>query len=169
MFSIGQNRHSFLKGYRAGEYFPVSRVEKLWSGRPVEYRVMDTTVLVSIPYKDFKERAQLPGNLPKVMDYMQSVISMQLSRIDNLTHHLARQKLLERLDYFARRFGNQVGESVVIDVPVSQAEIASSIGARRETVNRLMTELQQKGIITTKRETVIVNSMSDLQKLIDGE
>jgi CRP-like cAMP-binding protein len=162
-----KNRHNFLLAYRAGDIIPCGNLKhELFSGRKLEYRTLSQVTTLSIQREKFEKEALLPNNSQEFLSVIYGILDFQIERIDNLERGNANQKLLERLNYFARRAGVSEGGKIRIDARLSHGDIASSIGTTRETVARLMKKLEHKGLVTVKNQTIVINSMPELQKMI---
>jgi CRP/FNR family cyclic AMP-dependent transcriptional regulator len=56
----------------------------------------------------------------------------------------------------ARTHGTTTDEGIEIDVPLSQLELAGSVGASREAVTRLLKVLRERGVIATRRRGLLI-------------
>lgn len=65
-------------------------------------------------------------------------------------------RLLQLLDWLARRFGREVAQGQLIELPLTHQEIAQDIGTTRVTVTRLLSRLQQEGKIVRSRQHFIL-------------
>lgn len=84
-----------------------------------------------------------------------------LNRIlcDRLTDALAlplSARLARQLDYLVRRFGVPRGEAMLIDLRISQEELASMLGSSRQQVNVELKRMEQHGAISLRRESITV-------------
>ncbi|MDH6109704.1 CRP/FNR family cyclic AMP-dependent transcriptional regulator [Kitasatospora sp. MAP12-15] len=67
-----------------------------------------------------------------------------------------RQRLCGLLLELARSHGNPTDEGIMISVPLSQQELAGSVGASREAVARLLKELRERGAVITRRRCLVI-------------
>jgi len=74
---------------------------------------------------------------------------------------LARQ-LLELIDH-----GVDVTSPVELQVPLSQDQLASWIGASREAVARALRELRARDLVSTARRRITIDDLDGLRELID--
>lgn len=73
------------------------------------------------------------------------------------------------LDNLAGRFGHPTLDGgVLIHVPITQAHIASMIGATRQTTSRAMGELVELGIVEQRERRVLVRDMAALSNYAAG-
>ncbi|MEY9837214.1 Crp/Fnr family transcriptional regulator [Streptacidiphilus sp. EB103A] len=56
----------------------------------------------------------------------------------------------------ARAHGITTDEGIVVAVPLSQQELAGSVGASREAVTRLLRVLRERGVIATNRRRLVI-------------
>jgi CRP/FNR family transcriptional regulator, cyclic AMP receptor protein len=169
VYSSENEKRSFLFAFKAGEIFPYSQSKaKLMSGRQIEYRCLSAVELLSIDKNKFTKEAYKPANIKPFVENLMEIMEVQIERIDNLEQGQVFQRLLERLNFFAGRLGVVHGDKIVIDSPMSHGDIATSIGTSRETVNRMMKSLEKEGLITIKRQTIIINSIKDLKRKLSG-
>ncbi|WP_441246427.1 Crp/Fnr family transcriptional regulator [Kitasatospora sp. McL0602] len=67
-----------------------------------------------------------------------------------------KQRLARLLLELAEAHGRQVDGGVAIQVPLTRSELAGSVGASREAVTRLFTELRDRELIATPGRAVVV-------------
>jgi CRP/FNR family transcriptional regulator len=172
-YSVEKGERRFLFAFKDGEIFPYSnRKNELISGRAVEYRALSFVELITLDENKFKKEIMKPQNVPLLIDALVGIIDLQTERIDNLEQSQIYQKLIERLVYFIERLGVERGDKIIIEAPLSHVDIATSIGTTRETVNRYMKQLEKRGVITLKKQLIIINSVEKLKKMAvsdDGE
>jgi CRP-like cAMP-binding protein len=61
------------------------------------------------------------------------------------------QRLLGILSLLAGQFGRPAGEGMLIEVLITQAQLASAVGATRTTVTRLLGRLRRRGLLIASR------------------
>lgn len=67
-----------------------------------------------------------------------------------------RERLAVLLLDLARTHGRRTPDGVEIAVPLSKQELAGSVGASREMVQRLLKELREKDVVVTGRRTMLI-------------
>lgn len=102
------------------------------------------------------------GLLHKALDD----VSLLIDRLDNLEYKYASERLVYRLLFLARRFGEkQPDGSYLIRAQVSQQIIATSINASRESVNREFERLQQKGYVRFAGPLISITDIDALKRM----
>ena len=69
------------------------------------------------------------------------------------------------LDFLAETYGQPSPDGVRIDVPLSQPELASLIGASEPSLHRALTDLRTRNVIATRYRRVIVRDPAVLRTL----
>lgn len=65
-------------------------------------------------------------------------------------------RLLQFLNWLARRFGREVAQGQLIDLPLTHQDIAQDIGTTRVTVTRLLNRFKQEGKIILSGQRCIL-------------
>ncbi|MFJ9632101.1 Crp/Fnr family transcriptional regulator [Streptomyces sp. NPDC101175] len=65
----------------------------------------------------------------------------------------------------ARTHGRRTREGIELAVPLSKQELAGSVGASREMVQRLLKELRDKGAVSTGRRTMLIMRPDILRRI----
>lgn len=74
-------------------------------------------------------------------------------------------RLIGMLHELVNRHGVPSDQGVLIDLPLSQQDLASSVGLSREVAARTMRLLRDRGIITTARRRVVIRRPELLESL----
>lgn len=74
-------------------------------------------------------------------------------------------RLARRLLQLAAQYGEPDGDTVRIDLPVTQDDLAGWVGASREAVAKGMRRLRDAGAVTTARRQVAVRDVAALRRL----
>jgi len=87
-------------------------------------------------------------------------------RLLNLEYRTVRERLISFLLTMSNRFGKEIDEGVVIEVPLRHQDIASSINASRETASREISALERKGLIDNKNSFIVLKDVAKLQEYL---
>jgi CRP/FNR family transcriptional regulator, cyclic AMP receptor protein len=107
---------------------------------------------------------------PKIAILVLEALSKRLRATDNMVEDLifldvygrVAKKLLELAD----THGVKTEEGVVIDVRLTQQELASMVGASRESVNKVLGYFTDKKFISTDKHRITINRVNDLKRRI---
>jgi CRP/FNR family transcriptional regulator/CRP/FNR family cyclic AMP-dependent transcriptional regulator len=107
---------------------------------------------------------------PKIAIQVMEVLSKRLRSTDQMVEDLifldvygrVAKKLLE----LAEAHGTKVEDGTRIDVRLTQQELASMVGASRESVNKVMGYFTDKNFISTDKHKITLHRMSELKRRI---
>jgi CRP/FNR family transcriptional regulator, cyclic AMP receptor protein len=72
------------------------------------------------------------------------------------------KKLLELAD----THGTRVDDGILIEVRLTQQELASMVGASRESVNKVMGYFTEKNFISSDKHKITLHRLTDLKRRI---
>lgn len=148
------------------EIFPL-----IWAitgeGRHIIYQALSTTKVYRIDRNDFTEFLHSnPNALYPFIDLVIAQYKMHSERILNLEYRSVRERLASFLLIMSKRFGKKIDEGILIDVPLKQQDIASSINASRETTSRELGVLERKGFVSNSQFYVTIKNKKGLKNLL---
>ncbi len=76
-------------------------------------------------------------------------------------------RFAKRLVGFARQYGEPRPDGILIRLKLSQQEIAALIGVTRESVNRQLSALQERGWVKVSRGAILVTDIEALESVVD--
>ncbi|MFD6424931.1 Crp/Fnr family transcriptional regulator [Streptomyces sp. NPDC060198] len=76
-----------------------------------------------------------------------------------------RERLAVLLLELARTHGERTDEGIELDIPLSKQELAGSVGASREMVQRLLKDLRDRGIVVTGRRAMLIVRPDALRRI----
>jgi len=84
---------------------------------------------------------------------------------------ISTEKVAGRLSHQLVRLMNQVGRKVdgAMEICLSREELAQLTGTTLFTVSRLLSDWDQRGIVSTRREAVSVHDVEALRELGENE
>ncbi len=73
-------------------------------------------------------------------------------------------RLLHLILHYNERFGREIilAKAYEVDLPLTQTDLASMVGARREWVNRLLQKWRKRGLISYTRDKITILDLSAL-------
>lgn len=107
---------------------------------------------------------------PKIAIQVLEGLSKRLRNTDNMVEDLifldvygrVAKKLLE----LSETHGRNVENGICIDVRLTQQELASMVGASRESVNKVMGYFTDKGYISTDKHRITLHRVNELKRRI---
>lgn len=163
VYSINSRHEEYLHIiYKSGELFPLLWLtEKVQRG--VYYAAMDTAEIYKIRadylLSQVKSNAELSYALT---EQVMQQFNVYLDRVDNLEYKFGRERLAYRLLFMASRFGRKTTRGLLIDVPMTQKVLGSSINLSRETVARELRRLEDRGLVSYEDRRILITDINKL-------
>lgn len=109
---------------------------------------LEDTLICTIAKDDFDE---IVTKNPEITLKILEVLHDRLIGLENLIQNLGTKdveiRIASLLLSFARDFGIEEENGVIINLPLNREEMANFIGVTRETISRKLTALQDEGVI----------------------
>lgn len=148
-----------------GEVFPL-----IWAvtgqERSVIYQAIAPTSMWRISRVDFLKEIENPDNVLAVLDMTIEMYRLHSERIINLEYRSVRERLISFMLTMSTRFGKEHPDGLMIDLPLRQQDIASSINSSRETTSRELSLLEKKGLINTNPQYIILKDVKKLKNYL---
>lgn len=98
-------------------------------------------------------------------------LSSQLEELEQRFREISTEKVASRLSREIVRLLAQVGRVVngTVEIALSREELAQLTGTTLFTVSRLLSDWDQRGIVSARREAVSVNDLVALQQLAERD
>jgi CRP/FNR family transcriptional regulator len=158
------NEENLLIIRKADEIFPL-----IWAitgqERHVIYQALAPTTTWQISREVFLDFIKAnPDALAPLIDMTIEMYRLHSERILNLEYRSVRERIISFLLTMSKRFGKQVSEGVLIEVPLRHQDIASSVNASRETTSRELSALERKGLLNNKQSMILLRDIDALRK-----
>ena len=145
-----------------GEIFPL-----IWATTGQERSIIYQTLCPVSVWRIDRDKymtflTQHTDALPPVLDMAIEMYRRHSERILNLQYRSVRERLISYLLTMSTRFGQKNNLGVVINVPLRQQDIASSINASRETASRELSYLERKELVKLEPPYI---TLLDIKKL----
>jgi len=135
--------------------------------RHVIYQALNATTVWRLSRKDYLEYIDShPDAMAGLLEMTIEMYRIHSERIINLEYRTVRERLISFLLTMALRFGQESDEGMLIDVPLRQQDVASSINASRETTSRELSALEKKGLIKTNPQYIVLLDVPKLRSFL---
>jgi CRP/FNR family transcriptional regulator, anaerobic regulatory protein len=149
-----------------GDLFPIAWVFSKIHTTLYYYEAFTDAEIYCVPVEDY--RAYLKADVDRLMDAYDSFIGKMIGfqmRINALEQSKAHSKVINTIHFLCLNYGvPQRGEVVKIKLPLTQQDMANFIGLTRETTGIELKKLQNKGVLSSKKQHYYVrkNKLNDL-------
>jgi CRP/FNR family transcriptional regulator len=136
---------------------------------PATTEALVDTHLLAIPIREFEQlMMEKPSIAIKVIDVLSAKIRELQQKLQQVTGHDAHSRILSFLLYLAEKHGRSEGSSILIEMPMTNQELANTIGTTRETVNRLLNRLKKEQIVQMKRSKIFILNKEALKQKLES-
>lgn len=90
-------------------------------------------------------------------------------RLKTLLFRSNRERVIHLLLELAEQYGQVIAEGVLLTIRLSHQDLASIIGATRETVTVLLGELQLEGVLKVARQRLVIKDLERLARSVDSK
>jgi len=151
---------------KAGEIFPL-----IWAitgqEKHVIYETLTPATVWRLDQKLYLNFIQKHTHvLAPLLDMTLEMYRLHSERIINLEYRTVRERLISFLLTTSSRFGRVTESGTVLEVPLKQQDIASSINASRETTSRELTALERKGLVDTHQPMIVIKDIKALRAFL---
>lgn len=121
-------------------------------------RVAEKTVIISIPCQEFKQWVLSNSEVAAgILNTMGDRIDGAYTRILDLIDESAEKRILNVLSMLSTRIG--------LDLPLTNVDVSEMVGSSRETAARVISRLQEIGLVVKSRGTLTILNKEELDEL----
>ena len=115
--------------------------------------------------------AALMERFPAIAINALHFLAGRLREFQDRYRELATERVERRIARALLRLAQQLGEvadaGVLIDLPLTRQDIAEMAGTTLFTASRILSNWQQRGIVHTRRERILIRKLSDLEAIAE--
>jgi len=133
--------------------------------RSASATAMEATQALALQRDDFLE---VINGRPEVSAEILAILSHRLRDATQLLEDVVflelPARLAKRLLDLAQRHGHDTSEGIRVDMRLTQYDLADAIGGRRESVNRLLGQFQDEGLLRIDRQGFLLVDADGLER-----
>ena len=131
---------------------------------------LDECLICAISKLDFKEFVEKNPSLNlKITKLIGFRLRKYSERIEDLVFKDATQRVVSFILSLAEDQGKAVGEEIFVKPFLTHQDIAEITACSRQTVNAILTDLREQGIINFDRKKLIIKNRDELNSLLENE
>lgn len=133
--------------------------------RSATAEALQASSVIVIPRQDFEHLLEeMPALAIKVIRVLADRLRQADEEIKNLLFLNARSRVVLNLVQLAEQHMKEQKNDTPIPFRLTHAEMANLVGVSRETVTRVISELQDEGLIRIEKRTLWINDMGRLKE-----
>lgn len=137
-------------------------------GRTADAVAMVDTEVIVIERRDF---VPLVDRYPQIGAKLLSVLCERLRRtseqVEDLLFLVQSMRLAKTLLRLADEYGHPSGPGISIDLRMSQRDLGSLVGMRREAMNRQLGAWREEGLLTLQDRIITLNDVAAFRQYLD--
>jgi CRP/FNR family transcriptional regulator len=103
------------------------------------------------------------------MKWMSQQYRKTQTKFRDLVLHGKKGALYSTLIRITNSYGTKTNQGILIELPLTNQELANFCGTSREVVNRLLSELRKQGVISIEKGSITIHDLDYLKMEIDCE
>ncbi|GAA3412936.1 Crp/Fnr family transcriptional regulator [Paenibacillus hodogayensis] len=167
IFRIDNAKQITLALFRSGDFFGDMSIVTKGGTRSANAETLEASVMYSLKrstFYDFMSRS--PGLCMRLLEVTMDRLRRANEQIHGLTFLDVRSRILKTIYQLSQQHGERRQNSVQISVKLTHQEIANLVGTVRESVTKVLQELQDEKIITIRNKLISIERMEELERKI---
>jgi CRP/FNR family transcriptional regulator len=127
---------------------------------------LESASVCELPYAKLVElAATVPDLLRQMMRHMSREIVHEEQHVNLLSKKDAEERLAAMLVALSQRFAARGYANDSFNLSMSRADMGNYLGLALETVSRMLTRFQERGLIDVKRRLIEIRDIASLQRM----
>lgn len=136
---------------------------------PASAKTLEKAVILQIRLSALKQLAMEDQQCAAMLfDVMNLKLRQAYRQIINLSFKDANSRLASRLFKLARDHGVELDKGLLIGVHLTQQELADYVGTSRETISRILSDLNQRQVLHIERQNIYIKDYQELKQIAMG-
>ncbi len=153
-----------------GDYFGEMAVIRPGLVRSATAETASPTKLFTLRRTDFEKLIeQHPWLALQLLEYSLERLRRTNQQVYDLTFLNVKTRIMKRLLRLSQEYGVSEAEGIRIDAKLTHQQIAEMVGAARETVTKVLQELQEEGHILIRNKWITLPDRERMEKLLQEE
>ncbi len=170
IYTFDKSKKVILAFLHEGEYFGEMAMMRPGLVRSATAECLVQTKLYILRRSDFQTLIEHDRNIAfQLLDYTMERLRRANQQIYDLTFLNVRTRIVKRLLVLAEPGLTQGANEYTIPLKITHQQLAEMVGAVRETVSKVLQELQDEGVIQILDRHIRLNDISELRARIESE
>jgi len=167
IYRIEQNKEIILALFRSGDFFGEMALIDKTSTRSATAETIEPSTILSISRGDFyRFLEKSPRLLLRLLEVNMQRLRKANDQIHDLTFLDVRSRIVKAIARLAEEYGTPTPQGLFIDMRLTHQQIANLVGTVRESVTKVLQELQDDGIISIQQKRIMVYDLPRLKTYI---
>ena len=170
IYTFDKSKKVILAFLQEGEYFGEMAMMRPGLVRSATAECLVKTTLYTLRRSDFQTLIEHDRNIAfQLLDYTMERLRRANQQIYDLTFLNVRTRIVKRLLALAEHGRTLEENEFTIPLKITHQQLAEMVGAVRETVSKVLQELQDAGLIQIHERHIRLKDISELRARIEAE
>lgn len=148
-----------------GDMFGMAEVAR-GGGRVVHAQACEATEVLVLSQNELTEYLQTHSAAAMlIMQVLSGRLRALGDVVVNLINDDAQTRIIKLILRLATRYGVRVGQDIHLSIQLTHQEIADMVGATRQTVTSVLSQLQRQGLLRLENRRIRIESMESLDEM----
>lgn len=167
IYRIDNAKQITLALFRSGDFFGDMSIMQKGGTRSASAETLEASVMYTLKRSTFFEYvSRTPVLSLRLLEVTMNRLRRANEQIHDLTFLDVRSRILKAIYQLSLEYGEQRQGMVQIAMKLTHQEIANMVGTVRESVTKVLQELQDERIITIENKYIRIENMEALKKKI---
>jgi CRP/FNR family transcriptional regulator, cyclic AMP receptor protein len=167
IYRMDGNKEFILAIFREGDFFGEMALMQPDKNRSATAEALEATTLYVLHRNAFYQLLETNIKLTlKILEVTMDRLRIANEKIEDLTFLDVRSRILRNILRLARDYGVQTSQGVLVDFKLTHQQLADMVGAVRETVTKVLLELQDEHLIDIDKKRIVIKDLAKLEKKV---
>ncbi|MDF2715600.1 MAG: Crp/Fnr family transcriptional regulator [Paenibacillus sp.] len=167
VYRIDNTKQITLALFRSGDFFGEMSIMQKDGTRSANVETLEPSVMFTLKRSTFYEyMGRSPSLCMRLLEVTMNRLRRANEQIHDLTFLDVRTRILKAVHQLSLEYGEPKLGSVQITVKLTHQEIANMVGTVRESVTKVLQELQDDRIISIQNKQIRIENMDALKRKI---
>jgi CRP/FNR family cyclic AMP-dependent transcriptional regulator len=165
VYQLEDSKEITLSLFRDGDFFGEMALIKKGITRSATAETLDISTFYTLSRRDFYQfMEQSPKLCLKLLEVAMERLRKANEQIHDLTFLDVRSRIIKNIHRLSEDYGKPVPGGLMIDLKLTHQELANLVGTVRESVTKVLQELQDQRIISIEKKRIIITDFAKLKQ-----
>jgi len=167
VYRIDQTKEIILALFREGDFFGEMLLIQQGQTRSATAETIETTVIHSLARSEFRKFLERSPKLCfRLLETTIERLRKANEQIFDLTFLDVRSRTIKQIFRLSEQYGVAKPAGTFINLKLTHQQLANLVGTVRESVTKVLQELQELGIISIEKKIILIKDLEALKRLI---
>lgn len=163
IYKLDDNKEITLALFRAGDFFGEMSLIQPGNTRSATAETIEATSVYTLNRASFRQFLEgSPKLCLKLLEITAQRLRKANEQIEDLTFLDVRSRIIKNIRRLSEDYGKPIPGGLLIDLRLTHQQIANMAGTVRESVTKVLQELQDAGVIAIDHRRIIIQDMDRL-------